>query len=413
MRSGAKRTLSRETDGCVLLTSGTDRAQIRSVLFRACAAVVVLSAALVLALNRPAARSAFVIGLLSVSLAYLIMPLTERLCGFGPIGGRRLTAVPAVLAIYFLGFALGFSLWLAAGGQLQGQVSNLRPKIPEYADRARQQIEIVDRIIERLIPSELVTAQTHRAFLSLSASIRTQATQAYEEVAAGRVLLPWLWLVPAIALLLISRVSWFRRSAVARLPEGHLRWRGEEFFLQVNSVLAGYTRAQVLSGFFVGFVSVAGFWLIGLPHPFLLGIASGILEFLPVVGPLILALIACTMADGVRLLEVIGFLAALRVVQDYLVYPRLAGRGMHLHPLAIIIAILAGSQAGGMIGVLAAIPFVGIASVAVRHWREYWQIERIVREHGGSPATGRSSSVPPPEPVLSADNDTEGSSICE
>jgi predicted PurR-regulated permease PerM len=244
-------------------------------------------------------------------------------------------------------------------------------------------LDSVGRFADHFSPPEPYAAKIRELSHTLSVSVKARAEHIAEEVIESRSLLPWLWLVPAIALLLISRSKWFRDSAVAHLPEGHLRWRGEEFFRQVNSILAGYVRAQILSCLLVGALSIAGFWLIGVPYALLLGTAAGILEFLPAVGPLSLAIAACSIVGDEQLLMLVAFLAALRLTQDYLIYPLLVGRRMHLHPVAIVLATLAGAQAGGMLGILAAIPFVGIASIGIRHWREYWLLENLVREHGG------------------------------
>jgi predicted PurR-regulated permease PerM len=75
---------------------------------------------------------------------------------------------------------------------------------------------------------------------------------------------------------------------------------------------------------------------------------------------------------------VLAFLGAVRVVQDYVVLPRLVRRAMHLHPIAVVAAIWAGAAIGGIIGVCLAVPTVGILQVARRHWREYREIERLL-----------------------------------
>jgi hypothetical protein len=68
---------------------------------------------------------------------------------------------------------------------------------------------------------------------------------------------------------------------------------------------------------------------------------------------------------------VIVFLAVLRIVQDYVVYPKLIGQGIHLHPLAVIIAILSGAELAGVAGIFLAIPVVAILTVSYRHWLEH------------------------------------------
>jgi len=61
------------------------------------------------------------------------------------------------------------------------------------------------------------------------------------------------------------------------------------------------------------------------------------------------------------------FLAIIRVIEDYVVYPRLMARGIRLHPLAVIVAVLAGLELGGVAGIFLAIPVVAGLAVAWRH----------------------------------------------
>jgi hypothetical protein len=74
---------------------------------------------------------------------------------------------------------------------------------------------------------------------------------------------------------------------------------------------------------------------------------------------------------------VLLFLGVLRIVQDYVIYPRLIGQGIHLHPLAVIFAILAGEKLAGVAGIFLAIPVVAIVTVSYRHWMEHRGSEGI------------------------------------
>ena len=68
---------------------------------------------------------------------------------------------------------------------------------------------------------------------------------------------------------------------------------------------------------------------------------------------------------------VLLFLGVLRIVEDYVIYPRLIGQGIHLHPLAVILAILAGAEIAGVAGIFLAIPVIAILTVSYRHWLEH------------------------------------------
>src|SRR5678809_1181129 len=83
------------------------------------------------------------------------------------------------------------------------------------------------------------------------------------------------------------------------------------------------------------------------------------------------ALLALFHAGPFNAFMVLLFLGVLRIVQDYVIYPRLIGQGIHLHPLAVIFAILAGEKLAGIAGVFLSIPVVAILTVGYRHWMEH------------------------------------------
>jgi predicted PurR-regulated permease PerM len=106
----------------------------------------------------------------------------------------------------------------------------------------------------------------------------------------------------------------------------------------------------------------------------LLGLLAGALEFIPLVGPLLLATIAAIIAAiqaPMLALWTLGFLMVLRVIEDYVIYPRLIRRGVHLHPLAVILAILVGARLYGIAGMFLAVPVLAMASVGFRHWLQW------------------------------------------
>ena len=104
---------------------------------------------------------------------------------------------------------------------------------------------------------------------------------------------------------------------------------------------------------------------------------------LPLAGPLITAVVATSMAPD-RALSILFVLGGLRLLQDYVIYPRLISQALHLHPLAVVLAIWAGAALGGLVGVCLAVPVVGTLQVTRRHWREYRDIEALVATAGAS-----------------------------
>ncbi len=193
-------------------------------------------------------------------------------------------------------------------------------------------------------------------------------------LAGWLVYLPWLILVPILAFFLLKDAPLLRKAALRVLPSGHLRSRGDVFLVELNDTLAAYIRAQVTACVLIGVVCTIGFLLIGVPYAVVLGITAGLLEFIPLAGPLTIGALAVTFAafhSSGQALVVLLFLVVLRGVQDYVVYPKIVGIGIHLNPLTIILAILCGAELGGLAGIFLAIPVVAMATVAYRHYQDH------------------------------------------
>ncbi len=330
--------------------------------------------------------------ILAVFFAYLLAPVVGFFRRTFRIGGSlrtRTLPLPAAIGIvYLLLFGtLALAVWLLLP-VVTAQFAELTKELPGYIARAQARLHSWQSYERGHFPRGARDA------------INGAIEQGYESGAAafksgifpwiGRMLgyLPWLVLVPILALFLLKDADSFRQSALRLFPRGRMRWRGREFFEDVNSALASYVRAQLIACLIVGAACTVGFALIGVPYAVVLGIIAGLLEFIPLAGPLAvgaLAVIFALFRSPGQAVGVFAFLAILRLVEDYVVYPRIIGRGIHLHPLAVILAILCGAELAGLTGVFLSIPVVAILSVAFRHWREHQAEESVIAE-----ATARS-----------------------
>jgi predicted PurR-regulated permease PerM len=118
-------------------------------------------------------------------------------------------------------------------------------------------------------------------------------------------------------------------------------------------------------------------------YALVMGLVAGMLEFIPLLGPVVVAVLAGTVGgfdSASKALGVLVFLGVLRIAQDYVLYPRIIGSGIHLHPLAVILAILAGHELAGVAGIFLAIPVIAVLTVTYRHWLEHRGSEGIVAE---------------------------------
>ncbi|HMG37233.1 MAG TPA: AI-2E family transporter [Blastocatellia bacterium] len=192
--------------------------------------------------------------------------------------------------------------------------------------------------------------------------------------------LSWLIVVPILSFFLLRDAESFTNTAVALLPNERLQRRARWLLLDVSKTMAAYIRAQFTSCLFIGAVSTIGLYIFDAPYPALLGPVLGVFEFVPMAGPLLGGCIAFLLSLTVSFKTAVWvglFLIVLRIVQDYIVYPKIVGHGIKMHPLIVILAIFAGAEIGGLVGIFLSIPVVGLVMVAYHHYVAYRGIQNL------------------------------------
>ena len=314
--------------------------------------------------------------ILSVFFAYLVSPLVDFLRRPVVISGRP-RVMPRMLAITLAYVFLIGAIVIA----ISLLVPRLGSQFPEFTQQARGYWKDFGTSTQRLndylrmrLPPPVMDA-INSEVPRVVERVRGTLGLVVEHMIGWLAYVPWLVLIPILSFFFLKDAEDFRNSALQMLPRGRWRWRGDEFFQDISSTLAAYVRAQLTACLFIGIVCSVGFALLGMPSPLVLGLIAGIFEFVPLVGPLLIAVLAAFVATlhagSFSALMVLLFLGVLRIVQDYVVYPKLIGQGIHLHPLAVIIAILSGAELAGIAGIFLAIPVVAILTVSYRHWLEH------------------------------------------
>ena len=308
--------------------------------------------------------------------AYVIAPLVTMAQHPVRIASRRrrLPRGAAIVLIYALmagSISIGGMLLLPS---VTEQIDDMIASAPVYAQSIVVWEHGWSRYYDRLrIPLELRRSIDQSVLAAGDAAVQSSRASALALVGALSNL-PWLVLIPVLGFFLLKDTASFRRSLLAALPH-RARLHGHRLLDDLNATLGAYIRAQLLACAVAGSVCGIGFAVIGVPYPVLLGVLAGVLEFIPLVGPLLLAIVASIVGAlhaPMLALWTVGLLGVFRIIEDYVIYPRLIRRGIPLHPLAVILAVLAGAEVLGVAGMFLAVPVVGILLVVYRHsveWR--------------------------------------------
>ncbi len=131
----------------------------------------------------------------------------------------------------------------------------------------------------------------------------------------------------------------------------------------IDARLGAFVRGELILVCFVGTLLSVAFWLIGEPYFLIIGIFAGIVELIPVIGPLAAGALAVgigfTASVGVAIGAGIAVLAV-RMLEDYVVSPRLLGRAVGLSPLFVLVSVTATGLLLGGFYVLLAIPIASL-----------------------------------------------------
>jgi predicted PurR-regulated permease PerM len=298
----------------------------------------------------------------SVVIAYIFFPVITWITQWLRVS--RLWAVVLFYGVVSLLIA-GSIMWLIPLLTVQYQL--MRQELPQVLNRIQQfTVTVGDMNIEigtelRGYISEVVTslpARVPRIFVGFIESfLHTLA-----------------FLITAFYLMLHGR------TLVSRIfhlvPHDH-RDEVKHVMLQIHRILSGYIRGTLLLIPIMAVLTTIALWILGVRYALLIGIISGVVEILPIVGPWSAAAFAIVMAlfqsplpfgsEAWMVAAVIGAIYfGLRMFEDYVIIPAVVGPAVHLHPVLVIAAILSGAAVGGVLGLFLAIPVTAVLQYVLR-----------------------------------------------
>ena len=146
--------------------------------------------------------------------------------------------------------------------------------------------------------------------------------------------------------------------------------------MDLHLLLARYMRALLLLAIATFVLYLAFLSAVGVPYGLLLAGVSAVLEIIPVVGPLagasVILVVAALNADYRTLgLWVFLFLCFYRIFQDYVLSPFLMSSGVEVHPVLVLLGVLAGEQLGGVPGMFFSVPVIAALRVILARVRKH------------------------------------------
>jgi predicted PurR-regulated permease PerM len=317
------------------------------------------------------ANRTFLAFLFAVFFAYLMDPAVSRIQKW-----TRSRAL-AIAAIYILLIALLATFFFFVGPQIGHQAQRLTNSLLNLTDRVSTGQIAQDigngwsRDKKAMLEDFLLRHKDTIVPIAQKAGLRV----------AGLAKESWLLIVvPILAAFFLKDGPAFRETMLSFVQARPQREFLDGVLEDLNEMLAQFIRAQLTLAAFSLVVYTTFMEISRVPYALVLGTAGGILEFIPVVGSLVAA--ALIMSVSLLLgyphwLLLLVFLGVWRLVQDYVVSPRIMGKSMELHPLAAIFGVLAGGEIAGVLGVYLSIPVMASLRIIWRRWRLYAEKRRF------------------------------------
>jgi predicted PurR-regulated permease PerM len=320
------------------------------------------------------ARKTLIAFLFAVFFAYLVDPAVSR------IEKWTKSRTGAISVIYLLiVLALG-TLFFFIGPRIGHEVQKLTESMPSLVERINSGQIVQDIGIEHGLTKS--TRDQLSAFLKAHTGDLLKVAQRAGLRVAEAAQESWiLVIIPILAAFFLKDGRAFSQVALSFVHSKPQREFLQGVINDMNLMLAQFIRAQLTLAAlsWVAYASFLGL-IMHVPYALMLGTAGGILEFVPVVGPLVASflIIGVALLNGYQYWLIVGiFLIVWRLVQDYVVSPRVMGKSMELHPLAAIFGVLAGAEIAGVLGVYLSIPVMASLRIVWRRWRMYAEKKRF------------------------------------
>jgi predicted PurR-regulated permease PerM len=304
-------------------------------------------------------RSTLFVFTLAVLFAYLLWPLVNLLDRFLP--GRTRTPALALAFVIFVALVALFATQI--GSRAVAQANALNKKFPDMLASWQQ-------------PTPVVTPEINSLKDELIGKLRVEVAKRSNDLisslpqyglkfltAAGDLI--YVVIIPILAFFFLKDATLIRKHILDLVDRGPHRQLLDDTMADIDLLLAGYMRALVgltLAAFTAYSIF---FTIMGVPYGILLAAIAGMLEFIPMMGPLtasVLILLVVGVASS-HVLAVVIFLPIYRIFQDYVLSPHLMEKGVELHPLLVLFGVFAGAEIAGIPGTFLSVPTLALMRI--------------------------------------------------
>lgn len=135
----------------------------------------------------------------------------------------------------------------------------------------------------------------------------------------------------------------------------------------VNKVFSGYFRGAAMDGFTVALLISIGLTVAGMPYGVMIGVMAGIANLIPYMGPIVgygLTIVSGVISGETKTMIIsLVIISVVQVLDGAVINPKLLSQSIEIHPMLVLVAIIAGEKVGGFAGMIVAVPFAALLKI--------------------------------------------------
>jgi putative permease len=176
--------------------------------------------------------------------------------------------------------------------------------------------------------------------------------------------------IPFMVFFFLKEGRDMKKALISLVPNRYFEF-SLDLLYKMDMQLGNYLRSQFTDAIAFGVLTTIALWIIDVKYFIFIGAFAGLANLIPYVGPIAGALPAVAVSlfdtgDAGKAVTVVVTFIALKLIDDVIIQPMLVAKGVNLHPLLVLVAIIAGGELFGMLGMLLAVPATGFIKVVLQ-----------------------------------------------
>ena len=292
-------------------------------------------------------------------ICYVISPITNKIM---LLGVKRWVAVSSVVILILTIVIYIITLLVPV---MATEIKSFTQNYQKYEMIIKKQCYDISKkipLLEKYIHS--ITTTTENSENGLINLIASKLETLSKHITSVVSVIPFIILITIITFFMLLGANKIKESFIEFLPAKYVEFF-VSFIYEVNFVLSGYIRGQIIEVFFIAIATSLILISFNIKYALIIGAVSGLFNVIPYLGPVV-AMVSGVLATAIQyksitlVLYVFIALEVMEQIDGRIIQPLIVGKNVNLGPVTMIFALLFGANIGGILGMLIAVPTLAV-----------------------------------------------------